>query len=315
MWHCAKEKVAGDSTDSGTVNYDTPESGTDAQDPNNDTPLHDINEQSFGYLGWQTSSKTCTKNYTVRLFEPKMAGRYPVFMYAVGTGAVVDTSEGELTARYMARRGFIAAVVSYDTAAGLDCNGMLAKAACVYDTEHTQSAAQILCSRDNADCEEMGIVLGGLSQGASLSVLAKNTNPHVRAVWVMSFGGGSANNLFTSCYVDSTRKLADDRLRVINGVDGQLLSRDNLQNATGIACETAVLSCLRENGSGYYLVDNNQVEDEHADHCYYDVAPDMYGNEVGCTTEPPGFDSGWEPPAQHAWSLTTNLNWLVGFAH
>jgi hypothetical protein len=239
------------------------------------------------------------------------AGTHPLFIYAVGTGVLVSSQEADLAAREMAARGFVAIVLDYESSAGFDCAAMRAKTDCAYGARPA-SATTIACAMPDVDCNK-GIVVAGLSQGANIAVLARNYDPRVRAAWLMSFGGGASGTLSTGCYPDSETALPATALRVINGRYGQLQPLANLQLATGTSCGPWSSTCLRPDGSGWVLVENAQVEDGHADHCYF-VGPDANGAEVGCSTKALDFDHGWKPPASAPWSLTTNLDWLAQFA-
>ncbi|HEY5935769.1 MAG TPA: hypothetical protein VIU61_14070 [Kofleriaceae bacterium] len=266
---------------------------------------------TVSYRGWNRYTGACNVDTPLEVHEPAWAGRYPVFLYAVGTGALVSSDEAELAAAEMAKRGFVAAVLQYDTLTGFSCPLMQAKASCAYAGWRTYSAVATLCRRAKADCSR-GIVVGGLSQGGSMAVLAANADARIRAAWAMGFGGGAAGT-GTQCYVDGQTRLASDRLRVVNGRDGQAQPIANLNAATGTWCSSTNASCLRANGSGWYLVSDAQVEDGNADHCYF-VGPNASGGEVGCTTAPARFDVGWAPPSYTPWSLQANLDWLASFA-
>ncbi len=271
----------------------------------------EITTTSTTYRGWNRWTGACNANAQLDIYEPALPGRYPVFLYAVGTGALVSSAEGQLAAQEMAKRGFVSAVVSYDTLVGFSCDAMQAKASCAFSGLRLQSAVAVLCRRGKADCNR-GILAGGLSQGASLAVLGANVEPRIRAEWVMGFGGGALGTA-TQCYVDGQTRLPATRLRVVNGRHGQSQPIANLDAATGMFCSGASSSCLRSNGSGWVLVEDADVDDGHADHCYF-VGADANGNEVGCTTSPASFDSSWAPPAAEPWSLATNLDWLAQFA-
>lgn len=262
------------------------------------------------YRGWNAWTHTCTSSQQAIVHEPALPGTYPVFVYAIGTGAAVTTAEGDLIAREMADRGFVAAVVSYNTLAGWGCEDMDAKADCTFSGEHPQSAVSTLCARGKADCSR-GIVVGGLSQGAALAILGANHEPRIRAAWLMGFGGGAAGTA-TSCYVDAATALPGSRVRVVDGI-GETSPLANLNAALGTICGPFATSCLRANGSGWIKVRHVEVEDRDADHCYF-VGKKPNGQKGGCTRNIERFDSGWAPPADAPWSLATNLDWLASFA-
>lgn len=256
------------------------------------------------YAGWNRWTGACNVPTALAITEPAGPGRHPLFIYAIGTLAPLDTAEGALATAEMARRGFVAAVLDYDTVAGWSCAGIDAKASCAYAGWRPASAVATLCRRANVDCSR-GIVVGGLSQGAAMAVRAANAEPRVRAAWVMGFGGGAAGTA-TACYTDAATRLASDRLRVVNG-RGETSPLANLNAATGMACWPFASSCLRADGSGWDKVEHAEVEDRRADHCYFVASG-------GCTASIARLDAGWVPPADASWSLATNLDWLAGFA-
>ena len=95
--------------------------------------------------------------------------------------------------------------------------------------------------------------------------------------------------------------------------NGQSQPVSSLQNTAGTTCLDTDHSCFRANGSGWYLVEDTEVEDHIADHCYFVGArPD--GGQLGCAYQDETFDVGWKPPATTPWSLPVNLDWLAGFA-
>ncbi len=266
---------------------------------------------SGSYSGWNRRTNQCDVSTSMNVYLPQASGSFPVFLYTVGTGALVSSAEGELAAREMAKRGFVAAVLQYDSGAGFSCLSMQRKAECTYSQNASASAPALLCGLAQADCSK-GIVVGGLSQGANMAILAANYDSRVRAAWLMGFGGGASGNSYTECFIDSKTALPSDRLRVVNGREGQGQPIANLNNSTGTFCWPSRQSCFRANGSGWYLVDNGQVEDGHADHCYF-AGPASDGSEIGCSRNVVRGDVGWVPPATAPWSLNAGLNWLASF--
>jgi hypothetical protein len=73
---------------------------------------------------------------------------------------------------------------------------------------------------------------------------------------------------------------------------------------SGIACPTGTFQCWSSDGSGagWYLVQNSQVEDDNADHCYI---------VVGNCADVPIFDKYSYFEARFNWSLKSNLDWLA----
>jgi hypothetical protein len=257
------------------------------------------------YQGFDAQTKTCESTQHMLVYEPVAAGRYPVMTYTVGTGGIYDVDEGRTVAMEMAKRGFVAASVEYDSL-DLDvlfsCEPLFGNSSCVYG-QQAESAVSTLCGEAKADCSR-GVVTGGMSQGAALATLAQNYNPNVQAAWVMGFGGITIAG--TTC----AWVLPQDRLRIVDGTEQD---QANLETITG--CSSATHDCFRANGSGWYIVQDSELESDHSGHCYY-IAPEKDGGVVGCTNFPPnGFDPGWAPPSTLTWSLDTDLNWLATFTN
>jgi hypothetical protein len=75
-------------------------------------------------------------------------------------------------------------------------------------------------------------------------------------------------------------------------------------NTSGISCPNGTFQCWSPSGSGagWYIVQDWQLEDGIADHCYPLVG--------GCTI-PLLFDPHWFLEAEFNWSLNPNLDWLA----
>jgi len=144
-----------------------------------------------------------------------------------------------------------------------------------------------------------------MSQGAQVALQARNFDGRVRAAWVM--GGTHVDGKMSACVNQGPgRALGGDRVRMINGNADEFAPAGTGLAITGLGCEEGARSCFRENGSGWYLVQGDEVRDGTADHCYFTT-------NGGCTNTP-DFDPGWAPPARGPWSLATNLDWLASFA-
>lgn len=255
---------------------------------------------------YRGGSSTCTTTYNIKGVEPSVPGRYPVFVYIVGTNEVYDHASAMAAIRAMAAKNYVAATVQYPNGTFGGCSTLNGRAKCVFDPASASSAVSKICSRANADCAK-GIVVGGFSQGSILSILAKNHDARVRAAYAL--GAGVQYSLYDlrACVADGKRTLPSDRLRAVNGeVDGFMGSapssvRSQLQELTGLSCPTS-WSCFRANNSGWYMVSGPETDDGTAEHCYMRVG--------GCVTTS-ALDSGWT--GTFLWSLDTNLQWLTGF--
>ncbi|NMO21861.1 hypothetical protein HPC49_34545 [Pyxidicoccus fallax] len=252
------------------------------------------------------SGLICGTTYNIRGQEPAASGRYPVFVYTVGTTENYDHSSAMAAVQEMAARGYVAATVEYDNGTFGSCSTLQSRAKCIYDSGRSTSAISRLCSRAKADCSK-GIVVSGFSQGSIMAILAKNHDSRVQAAYGLGAGVEYSIYNLNSCVANGNRTLPSNRLRIINGEQdvfvGPTESSVRAQNTetTGYSCPLAT-SCLQSNGSGWYIIKDSQVSDGNADHCYM-----RNGSCIGLT-----LDNTWRSGTA-PWSLRTNLNWLTQF--
>ena len=258
------------------------------------------------YTGQGSGATTCGATMNITGQEPT-TGTHPVFLYMVGTTETYNNN-GAATAAVagMASRGYVAASIQYDSGSFGNCSQIGGKAKCIFNAASSASAVSKLCSRASADCSK-GIVVGGFSQGSVIADLAKNFDSRVQAAWGM--GDWTTYSFFnlSSCVANGNRTLASDHLRVINGqadTFGGSNLRNQLQTLTGFSCGSSAFNCLQNNGSGWYLVQNGQVSDGQADHCYM--------RNGGCFASQTNIDAGWQNGTD-VWEVNANLNWLTGF--
>ena len=262
------------------------------------------------YTGQGTLATTCNTSFSIDGEEPMAAGKYPVFLYMVGTTEAFNNASAIAAVQGMANRGYVAATIQYDSPEFGNCAQIGGKAQCIFHPGSPTSAVEVLCSRAKADCSK-GIVVGGFSQGAVIATLAKNTDSRVQAVWGMGDGVsyGPAANL-SACMANGNRTLQSDRLRAVNGQGDEFTGatqptqQTNMQSLTGFTCPTGSFTCLQGNGSGWIIVANGQTESNDADHCYM--------RDGGCLASQNSLDPGWENGDAN-WQLNANLDWLTGF--
>jgi hypothetical protein len=233
-------------------------------------------------------------------------GPYPVFMWTPGTlENYTDTLSTDMITQ-MAKRGFISASVQYsNTNAAQTCTQYVDRAQGVYDATRTTSAVSVLCALPGASCAK-GLVTSGVSQGAAMAVLSKNFAAGVDATYALSISdfdqNGSVN--LASCLDKGVTAIPADRLTIVNGIsDVYFAGQTPLQNVSGYTCPTGTFQCWSPegNGSGWYIIQNSQVVDGTADHCYY-----LNG---GCSGR--RYDTNWYLPSTYNWSLEPNLDWLA----
>ncbi|MCP3143346.1 alpha/beta hydrolase family protein [Pyxidicoccus xibeiensis] len=252
------------------------------------------------------SGTICGTTYSIRGREPAASGRYPVFVYTVGTTEQYDHSSALAAVEEMAARGYVAATVEYDNGSFGSCSTLNSRSRCIYDAGRSSSAISRLCSRAKADCSK-GVVVSGFSQGSIMAILAKNHDSRVRAAYGLGAGVQYSIYNLSSCVADGNRALPSDRLRIVNGEQDAFVGptasgvRSQSTEMTGLSCPLA-MSCFRSNNSGWYIIDDSQVADGTADHCYM-----RNSGCIGLT-----LDSTWRSGTA-PWSLRTNLNWLTQF--
>ena len=271
------------------------------------------------YTGQGAAASTCNTSFTITGQEPTASGTFPVFLYMVGTGETATNAPATAAVARMASLGFVAGTVDYNAGTFDNCAGIRGKASCMFNPSSSSSAVSRLCSRAKADCSK-GIVVGGFSQGAVIATQAKNFDARVQAAWGIGDGVQyTAIFNLSSCQADGNHALASNRLRAIVGQRDQFVGngalgigagtaaavRTQLTSLTGLACSSTAFDCLRSDGSGWYIVQNNQVQDGAADHCFMRASGDCLGNQND-------LDAGWLNGSD-PWELTASLNWLNGF--
>lgn len=253
------------------------------------------------YKGNSSSGTSCLYTKNISGKEPDAAGKYPVFLYFVGTGGSYSGATAMNAVTEAANRGFVAATVEYSNGTFGSCSTIGNRAKCAFSG--TASAVATICARAKADCSK-GIAVGGLSQGSIMATLAKNYEPRVRAAWAKGTMTSYSFYNLDSCMNNGNHTIASTDLRVVNGESdtfggGSISSvRTESQNVTGLSCGSTATSCLRTDGSGWYIVRHAQVPDGEADHCY-----EMNGgcNDVLDAT----YASTLDP-----WGVKANLDWL-----
>jgi hypothetical protein len=243
------------------------------------------------YFGTRASG--ATKRYNWYSWAPTEGDGYPVLIYAVGTfGSYLQAPYLQSLVEEAASRGFVALSVEYDNDAQLGCDKLKIKASGIYGEANPRgpSAVDVACALPNADCSK-GVVVAGHSQGSMMALLAHDYDPRVRAA--LGLGSGvrvAALGLdLSGCLASpeqvpgSTRALADDAIRIVDGENDGVFGAlpplsDQLRQITNASCVGG--DCLREDGSGHYLVTGGELgnpafvssdDTTGARHCYMQV--------------------------------------------
>lgn len=264
---------------------------------------------SMSYRGGSTS--LCGSSYNITGKEPGTAGTYPVFVYIGGTGESYNSQWAQAAVDAAVARGMVAASVQYDNGTFGTCSTIGQRARCMFDPSRTTSAIAQLCSRAKADCSK-GIVTGGLSQGSIISVLSKNTDSRIEASWGQGTGTYYSGYNLGACMTDGTHAQPGSRLRIINGERDMFVggtessARASAQRVTGLTSCSGT-TCFRDNGSGWAVVKDYQVQDLYADHCFMG-----YGGGYGsqCTGL---FVDGNYRSGSGAWALPATMDWVKSF--
>lgn len=260
------------------------------------------------YFGSSGSDPLCWENRASGTgFEPDAAGRYPLFLYFVGTGDQYTSPVAKEVTRVMATRGYVAVSVNYENTLDFAAPSIARKAGCIFDPARADSLTGVLCSRVNVDCSR-GIVTWGHSQGAAMAWGGGDYDSRVRAAWLTGYGQGFGSRAWTL-----THTLPRDRVRIVNGVlDGDAPPSNpehpnhipTLNELTGRACAAGTANCLNgPNGSGWYLVQDADVLNR-PDHCWFAV--DGFQCIGSYRLEP-----SWIPPSEAVWSINANTAWLT----
>jgi dienelactone hydrolase len=276
-----------------------------------DTVQLRLSYQSFSFF--DGASGGCDAAEPIYVSEPAAPGSYPVVIYLHGTGDNYGgDQDGQDVAQMAADQGWLGAAVTW-----VDVNatqqGVDGQANCMFDVASPGDALAQICSLPQADCSH-GVVLSGMSTGGAIAARAKNFNSAVDAVWAMGVSGPVAPAALAA--PAGTRALPNDRLRIDDGqTDLQVTNPSTGQvsfdfsgvNAlTGQGCQT--FNCLNPDGSGYYVVQNSEVADGVADHCFW-MDVNLADPANSCTLTPT-FDPGFIPPSTTQWSITNSLAWL-----
>ncbi|HEU4656233.1 MAG TPA: hypothetical protein VFR97_01855 [Capillimicrobium sp.] len=247
----------------------------------------------------------CTQVSRVYGSEPAAAGRYPVVIYLHGAlGDWGGNREGRTFAALAAEQGFVAAAVTYDSWVVTSLERIDGNARCIFGPEIAGNPVAQLCARPKADCSR-GVAVAGFSAGGAIAGRARNVSPQVRAAWLLGVSGPAVAASYAA--PAGTRALRDDRLRIAVGrVDVAGGDVGVLNAMTGQHCTST--SCLRPDGSGFHVVQDAEVADGVADHCWWQsVNTSAPANSCSASPE---LDPGFKPPSTAPWSITTGLAWL-----
>lgn len=266
---------------------------------------------TVNYLSYnpQTGLNDLSQTIIYQFPDPRQFGNgpFPLFVWVPATLESNRSIQSSSFVNQMAARGFVAAAVQYsNTNPVQNCSDYRARAQGIFESLRATSAVGVLCSLTGVSCSK-GIAVAGLSQGAAISVLSKNYAPNVQAVYAMSISDFNLSGFGTDlpCLDAQNTAIAKNRLMIVNGQNDPFFGgQSSLQNVSGFTCPQGSTQCWSPDGSGggWYRVQNSQVSDGNADHCYQ-----MNGD---CSLG--AFDMNWYLSNLN-WAFRPNLDWLATF--
>jgi dienelactone hydrolase len=261
----------------------------------------------------------CNESSPFVYYLPMGNGPFPLAVYFTGTLGDYDGWESHLNLQRLAARGYLAAAPDYGQDHALCsfyCSCYAPKANCASDPDLEGSLVSVL-QRDAAADTSLGFVTWGHSQGGYVAVLAGDRNANL----TRALATGTADPLGGyPCMEPGTRRLSSASIRFMIGESDEVTPPSQAADtptASGFITQLASLTeqpacaasgayaCLREDGSGYYIVSNNEAADGEADHRYY-IDHDQDGSSPRSLSQ--AYRSEWRSP----WSLDAVVDWLTG---
>jgi hypothetical protein len=268
----------------------------------------------------------CGTSKNILLKEPAGAGPFPVVIFLTGTWGIYDANYPSAILTEAANQGFVAASVDYqvNTLPKMCEENAWYKTRCMFSTSfNPQSAIGAVCARPKADCNGMGVVVVGHSQGGAHAAMARNFDTRVRGAWTMGFASQHWDGTPQPCMNEgpaelgtaSKRILKNDRLRLVRG-GNEGADPAVMNQTTGRSCPAGTSNCLLgAHESGWYFVPNDEVNFtlNPNKHCFMENNPlDSSGNKVDCG-DPHAVDPkfGAVPPeTTYPSGMYQNLQWL-----
>lgn len=234
----------------------------------------------------------CSRSLNADVWEPAAAGKYPVAIVTVGTFGSITAPAYQELAKEFGRQGFVAIVADYNTWEDLTkpipMDRVKAKANCMYNPSRPESVMTKVCARAKADCTK-GIVTSGHSQGGAMALLGYDYDSRIDAAHVWGTGNGPF-------------PMPKSKVRVIAGErDTGGKTPADLNAMTGLNCDDQWECFIGPDGSGWRRVQNGEVTDGDADHCF--TTNDGCGGPIDVKAM----------DASKNWSYPANVTWLKKF--
>ncbi|MGL1934264.1 MAG: hypothetical protein OCD01_04570 [Fibrobacterales bacterium] len=247
-----------------------------------------------------------SKQYQSVYYHPIQPGEYPLFIWMPNTNATINDTYVLQILRAMSKKGFVAVALDYGQVDDFDqdMTNLYAKASSVFSNTDSHSAIAVIDDSIPSVDVSRGIVVAGWGQGASVSVIARNYNPQVRAVLALGAGIGQYNWLEPALGMTNTM-LDKSRLRSIIGAQDQFHGalathvRMHQEIVTGYGDAThKKYDFIQPDGSGWYMVYASLLTTGTPDHAFFKNQNTLEEN----------FKTGMA-----SWCLNPSLNWLALF--
>jgi dienelactone hydrolase len=218
---------------------------------------------------------------SIKVMTPDGAGKFPVFMWLMGTGDEFAADTYNEFATFMANAGYIAAIPDYSNEDM--CMNICGDASCTLSLMQLYSvntgdiknigqpekvralmkALDVLCAMPKADCS-LGVAVSGHSQGAYSTVMLATMDSRVTAISPWSYGYVDlADKSGLGCVeaIEVDKKISKEKRRMLIGAKDDLnglavaLDMKGPQAFSGYTCDatTAPIDCIQTDGSGYYV--------------------------------------------------------------
>eukprot|EP00928_Gymnodinium_smaydae_P060042 TRINITY_DN4359_c0_g2_i1.p1 TRINITY_DN4359_c0_g2~~TRINITY_DN4359_c0_g2_i1.p1 ORF type:complete len:640 (+),score=84.54 TRINITY_DN4359_c0_g2_i1:54-1973(+) len=278
-----------------------------------------VEEFTTGYVGVNFSLGSEAR-WRIKGLRPRDQSGLPLYVWIAGWTNSFFADADMTFLLEMAKRGFVAAQVSYehfgwtgDVCAPLNTMDRYAPAkgynsvSARTKAKSLVNAVDSLCASKGADCSK-GVAVHGFSMGSWLAALLPMYDSRITALLLFGYGiekepQDCLSDVSISVYIDKTRR------RVVNGVNDRCFTYGHdmiiqMQRLSGYSgCEGN--DCLQADGSGFYFV---APEDYSHGENHSNVATHLFFR-TGPTSETKLFSSFVEQSSP--WAMKSNLDWLA----
>ena len=261
-------------------------------------------------------------------YIPADGNNRPAYLHHVGTAENCGHFTVQKYLDGMFDRGYAPFCVHYPRSGLFEYNGgwFDQKAQWIYSSTNPLNAINVICSQHGVDCG-LGIAAHGFSQGSHIASLSKKYEPRVTGI--LGFGAGCRSVIFINPWfaaqglvydhsassshrcmqgtapastnpTQTAQSLYRDRsiYRVVSGINDEIFGHQQQMAAhTGYTECFTVTDCIKEDGSGFYLVRASENPQGDSD------SHNFFRNGGQMTQY---FETGAYP-----WAMNPNLDWLA----